>query len=478
MNVIVILNDSLRRDHINTYGVPAPWPRPGHEGEPFIETPNLDRLAAQSVLFDRCYVASYPTVPNRRDLFTGRWGFIETGWEPLLPGDVLLSQVLSRAGVVTQLYFDTLPMGGEAYNFMRGFDGWEFVRGQHGDAWVTAPLPITLPAPLHQLRGDSSRMGRILRNSFSRRYERDYMAPKTFSRALDWLEDNYKQPNFLLWIDTWDPHEPFDPPEYDYRRYADPEYAGPAIIYPQYGRSGYLTDAELNDIRARYAGEVTMVDRCLGYLLDKVHALGLDENTLIIHTTDHGYLLGEHDLIGKPGDLLGNLYESHCHIGLLVRHPDGTGARQRIPQIVQPPDIMPTILEYFGVETPDTVQGRSLLPMIRGEQAPLHEFAVSGRFIYEMPKDASDTSFQYDGMAGSRSHVCARTVTTERWSYICGPYDLRSELYDLDRDPAQQQDLIGERPEVARELRRALVGFLEGLGAKEPAIAPFRATEV
>lgn len=477
MNVIVIMNDSLRRDHINAYGVPPPWPRPGHEGEPFIHTPNLDRLAAESAIFDRCYIASYPTVPNRRDLFTGRWGFLETGWEPLLPDDVLLSEVLSAAGIVTQIFFDTLPMGGAGYNFMRGFDGWHFVRGQHGDQWVTAPFPIKMPAPLHMLRGDRAKMERILRNKFARRYERDYMAPKTFSAALDWLEDNYKQPNFLLWIDTWDPHEPFDPPEYDYARYADPTYEGPSIIYPQYGRTGYLTEAQLNDIRALYAGEVTMVDRCLGYLLDKVEALGLDRNTMIIHTTDHGYIMGEHDLIGKPGDLLGNLYEPHCHIGLLIKHPEGIGAGQRIPAIVQPPDIMPTILDYFGIAPPSTVQGKSLLPLMRGEVREQYEFAISGRFIYELPQGAEDTSFQFDGMAGSRSHVCARTITTKRWSYLCGPFDLPSELYDLEADPSQQHDVLAENPDVARVLRQTLIDFLETYGAREPAIAPFRPQE-
>lgn len=474
MNVIVVMNDSLRRDHINACGVPAPWVRPGHEGEPFVDTPNLDRLAANSAVFDRCYIASYPTVPNRRDLFAGRWGFLEAGWEPLRPNDVLLSEILGQAGIVTQLYFDTLPMGRAGYDFMRGFQGWEWIRGQHGDQLVTAPWPIRYSCLPHQMRGDLARMRRILRNSYKRRYERDYMAPKTVAAALDWLEENYMHDSFLLWIDTWDPHEPFDPPTYDHARYADPDYDGYAIIYPQYGRADYLTDAELNDIRARYAGEVTMVDRCLGYLLDKVHALGLDDSTAIIHVTDHGYLMGEHDLIGKPGDLLGNLYEPTCHVDMMIRHPAGIASGQRIPAIVQPPDVMPTILDFLGAEAPPTVQGKSLLPLMRGDVDRLHDFAISGRFIYESQEASTDTSFELDGMAGSRSEVCARTVTTERWSYICAPFDMRSELYDLTSDPDQLHDLIDESPGVARELRRTLIQFLVEHGAPEPGIAPFR----
>jgi arylsulfatase A-like enzyme len=474
VNVIFIMNDTLRRDHIAAYGLPAPWTRPGHEDEPFIETPNLDRLAAQSALFDRCYIASYPTVPNRRDLLTGRWGFLETGWEPLRPDDVLLPEVLSKAGILTQLFFDTLPMGSEGYGFRRGFAGWEWVRGQHHDHWITAPSdggPSCLP---HQLRGDDERMSRILRNSGVRHYERDYMAPRTFDAALDWLEDNYRQEDFFLWIDTWDPHEPFDPPPYDHARYADPAYDGYSIIYPQYGRSGYLTPAELNDIRALYAGEVRMVDRCVGFLLDKVHALGLDDNTLIIHTTDHGYMMGDHALLGKSGDLLGNLYEPTCRVGMFIRHPAGLASGKRIAAIVQPPDVMPTILDFFGLQIPASVQGQSLLPLMRGELDRIRDYAVSGRFIYEPQEGVADTSFEFDGMAGAQGEVCARTVSTERWSYICSPYDMPSELYDLSADPKQLQDLIDDRPDVAAKMHAAFLHFLEDEGAPEAGIAPFR----
>ena len=300
------------------------------------------------------------------------------------------------------------------------------------------------------------------------------MAPRTLAAAADWLEDNYRQDGFLLWVDTWDPHEPFDPPPFDQARYADPSYDGYGIIYPQYGRSTYLSEAELNDVRARYAGEVTMVDRWVGHLLDKVHALGLDENTMIVQITDHGYLMGEHDLIGKAGDLLGNLYEPTCHVGMLIRHPEGLAAGQRIPALVQPPDVMPTILDFLGVPIPDTVQGASLMPLMRGEATQVREQVLSGRFIYAPVAGVADTSFEFDGMAGSRSEICSRTLTTERWSYICAPYDMPSELYDLEADPTQQHNVIEQHPDVAAALYEALIRFLEDKGTPETGIAPFR----
>ena len=300
------------------------------------------------------------------------------------------------------------------------------------------------------------------------------MAPRTLAAAADWLEDNYRHDGFLLWVDTWDPHEPFDPPPFDHARYAEPGYDGYGIIYPQYGRSTYLSEAELNDVRARYAGEVTMVDRWVGHLLDKVHALGLDENTMIVHITDHGYLMGEHDIVGKAGDLLGNLYEPTCHVGMFIRHPQGLAAGQRIPALVQPPDVMPTILDFLGLPIPSTVQGASLMPLLRGEAAQVHEHALSGRFIYAPVAGVTDTSFEFDGMAGSRSEICSRTLSTERWSYICAPYDMPSELYDLAADPGQQHNVIEQHPDVAAAMFEALIRFLEAKGTPETGIAPFR----
>lgn len=145
MNVIFLMNDTLRADHINAYQRPAPWKRPGHETQPFIETPHLDRLAQQSALFDRCYVGSYPTIPNRHDIATGRFGFPTIGWEPLKPDEVVLAERLESRGYVSMMIFDTPPLANDDYNFTRGFTAWDWVRGQHRDRWITDPVDIPLP---------------------------------------------------------------------------------------------------------------------------------------------------------------------------------------------------------------------------------------------------------------------------------------------------------------------------------------------
>ena len=320
-NVILIMNDSLRRDHVNAYGVPPPWERPGHEGEPFICTPSLDRLAESAILFDRAYIASYPTIPNRTDLYTGRYGFAYRGWQPLEPDDVILPEIINLYGYTTALFFDTPPMGSGSYNFTRGYDAWQWIRGQHADRYITDPrVPTPIHADRHKVRNWEGTQ-RYLRNQARRRYEKDYIAPRTITAAMEWLEDNATLDGFLLWVDTWDPHEPFDPPPHYLAMYDDPDFRGQHLIFPQYGRCDYMTEEELDHVRALYAGEVTMVDTWVGYLLDMVERLGVLDRTLILHMSDHGHLFGDQGLEGKPGGQLGTLFEPTTRIPLMMRHP-------------------------------------------------------------------------------------------------------------------------------------------------------------
>lgn len=471
-NVILIMSDSLRRDHVNAYGMPAPWKRPGHKGQPFIRTPSLDRLAESAMVFDQAYIASYPTIPNRYDLYTGRNGFAYRGWQALEPDDVILPEIIKPHGYTSALVFDTPPMGGNGYNFMRGFDSWQWVRGQHADRYITDPrIPTLIHADRHKIRGwEAAKL--YLRNQGRRRYEKDYIAPRTFIKAMEWLEDNASLGGFLLWVDTWDPHEPFDPPLHYLALYDDPSYEGQEIIYPQYGRCDYMTDDELAHVRALYAGEVTMVDTWIGYLLDMVERLGLLDSTLILHMSDHGHLFGDHGLQGKPGGQLGTLFEPTTRIPLMIRHPDGLGAGRRIQPIVQPPDILPTILDFLGVPIPDTVQGKSIWPLVTGEVDGIHHCAFSGR--YAIGPVVAGVATRFDGFAGPDRITEPLTVTTEEWAFICAPKPWPSHLYKLRDDPDQLQDVIDEHPEVARELHEALLDFLAAMGAPPNRVAPFR----
>ena len=124
LNVVLLVADTFRRDHVGCYG--CDW----------IKTPNLDRLAAEGVVFDRAYTGSYPTVPCRKDVMTGRWTFPWTGWSPLEKDLKIIPQVMRTAGYTTQFVLDTPHLIKDGYNFDRGWHGWHWVRGQETDRWM------------------------------------------------------------------------------------------------------------------------------------------------------------------------------------------------------------------------------------------------------------------------------------------------------------------------------------------------------
>jgi len=434
MNIIQIVSDTFRRDFLGCYG------------NNWIHTEHLDKFARDSVIFDRAYIASFPTIPHRHDLFTGRYTFIYSTWAPLPRDEVILSQLLRQAGYVTMLIVDTYHMIRDAHYFDRGFDGWWWIRGQEHDRYMTNPPEVS--------EERQKALGRqYLQNVSLRRFEEDYFVAQTMTSAIKWLELNYDQhEKFFLHIDTFDPHEPWDPPRWYVEMY-NPEWKGgdvpggayiPGIERPA---ASELTEEQLNHLRALYAGEVTMVDRWIGRLLQKIDDLGLLEDTAIIFTTDHGTYIGEHNYVGKRP----RLYEEVAHIPLIIRLPDSLGAPSgRRDEIVQSPDIMPTILELAGVNIPPTVQGRSFLSVIRGESEG-RDFAVSSA-----------------SLAGQRLPDWI-TVTSKRWALLASQAEsgIKSELYDLSRDPGETRNLIEEESEVADELRSKMISLLRSLGTKE-----------
>jgi arylsulfatase A-like enzyme len=463
MNVIFIMNDSFRRDHLGCYG------------NSWIHTPNLDHFAEQAAVFEQYYIASYPTVPNRWDLSTGRFGFPFRGWQPLAPEDITWGHLLSDHGIHTQMIWDTPMLASDSYNYSRGFAGQTYVHGQKGDPWITNPsLDIRMPAQPHKILSMPS-LATYLRNMADRRYERQYCVGRTVSAAMDWLETNHNHDSFFLWVDMWDPHEPFDCPWYDYELYGNPGYTGDRMLYPEYGRPTYMDATELEDARHRYAGNCTLVDRWIGRLLDLAKRLGLLKNTLILWTTDHGHLFGEHDLQGKPGAELGILYEITAHIPLLVYHPEGLGAGERLRGIVQPPDILPSILEFLDIPVPQHVQGSSFWPLMRGETETRRRYAFSSRF----PPFAGDASYTpvegalFDGWKGSDRIVEPSTVTDSEWAFSCGTAGDASRLFHLPTDPEQERNVVENHPQVAERMRAAWLDFLGTHGAPRSRIGPY-----
>ncbi len=273
MNFVVIVSDTFRRDHLGCYG------------NDWIHTPNLDRLASESLVFDQARTASFPTVPNRRDVLTGRFTFTYCDWAPLPPDEVVIAEVMGEAGYTTMMILDTPHIVAHGYNFSRGFQGWEWIRGQEHDEWRTSPKDPELPCAPEKLRRPDTTVKQYLRNVSDRTSEEDYFVARTMRSAMRWLEENRDSKPFFLYVDTFDPHEPWDPPRWYVDLY-DPGYEVEEVIYPNYAPCDYLSEAELKHARALYAGEVSLVDTWVGRLLDRVDELGLRDDTVVIFTTD------------------------------------------------------------------------------------------------------------------------------------------------------------------------------------------------
>ncbi|QSO47397.1 sulfatase [Alicyclobacillus mengziensis] len=345
MNVICVLMDTFRRDHMSCYG------------NPWIQTPNLERFANEGARFENAYIGSYPCMPARQDLWTGRVNFLWRGWSPLEYDQDDLPTLVRQHGTTSMLITDHYHLwqyGSGNYHF--GFDGVDLIRGQENDNWITSPdIQIQYPAAPEKLNRN---WPKYFRNTAHFRTEEDYFAGQVFQKAMDWVESNKNLEQFFLLIDGFDPHEPFDPPA-GYADLYNPGYTGESIVWPRYGPADRFTADEVAQIHALYCGEITYVDHWFGKFHRKLEELGLMKDTMVIVTSDHGFLFGEHNWVGKHARIL---YEDIARTPLLIQSPEITpGVVYQNP--VQMADITPTILQALGIDPPTDMHGKSLIPL-------------------------------------------------------------------------------------------------------------------
>lgn len=366
MRCVFVLFDSLNRLALSPYT----------NG---VETPNFDRLARRAATFTKHYVGSLPCMPARRDLHTGRLSFFHRSWGPLEPFDDSLPEILRENGVYAHLSTDHYHYwedGGATYH--NRFDSYDMIRGQERDPWhgVVDPPLDDWRARFHP-RQVSGERGTTFHNYLANR-ERlsdpaDMPSAKTFSAGLDFMERNAGSDGWILQIETFDPHEPFFTPE-QYEAEITGGTFGPIFDWPPY-EPVRETDAEIEQLRIRYRALVRHCDDQLGRVLDQFDRLEMWDDTALILTTDHGFLLGEHDWWAKNRMYA---YEEISHVPLFLHVPKGPKRGARIGSLSQTIDVMPTILELFGIVPPPDVTGHSLLPCLGG--VPVRAHAVFGYF--------------------------------------------------------------------------------------------------
>ena len=443
MNVVLIIIDSLRTDHVGAYG--------GDRAQ----TPNLDSFASESLKFTRAYPEAAPTIPARRAIHTGVRSFPFRnwsprpdydvnlyGWRPIPEDQAVLSETLQADGYSTMLVTDTLHMFRPSYNFHRGFGVFEFIRGQERDLY--RPLSRTSERKLENslIGGPTARRTEdILRQYFAntsgRRKEEDWFSPQVFGRASEMLEAAKELQPFFMVVDSYDVHEPWDPPK-KYVDLYDDDYNGPEPYIPAYGSSDYLTGRQLERMRALYAAEVTMVDTWLGRFLQKAGDLRLDDNTLFVLLSDHGVMLGEHGIVGKKGSAT---YTELINLPFFIRHPEGKGAGEKSDYYASTHDIAPTVLGSLGIEPQQPMEGQDLTQILEGKE----------------PEERLHFTLGYD------DHVWSRD---DRYVMISRNDGSGARLYDMQEDPQQNNNIASANSAVVKRMFNEYV--LEDAGGPLP----------
>jgi arylsulfatase A-like enzyme len=394
-NLVLVVIDDARADHLGCYGYPRET------------TPNIDRIAQESVVFEQHFSQFPHTRPSTTSLFTGQYPDthgVRSMFEAI-PNGFTLVGALKAAG------FETAFISGSAIASPAMGLGEDF---EYVSARTLGPRKGVRKTPAR--RDPEQVLGELSR----------------------WLKDKEKK-RFFAYIHFLPPHQPYEAPAEMQRLFAHakPPYLWKGrFVYPEIepvykskpkGRA--RDEANLYDANLRYAdwgvGEVEK-------LLAKNHLL---DSTLLIITSDHGEAFGEHGYLGHRE----GLYDEHVHIPLLVRFPGGEAPVGRVRALSETVDILPTVLDLFALPFPTSVQGRSLVPLITGERRAVHDF------VFARAEGSPETYL----------------VRDQSWAMILFKGGKLRALYDLEHDPWQTRNVIGEQPQEARRLSEGFRRFAE-----------------
>ena len=473
MRTIMVMFDTLTRKFLPNYG--CEW----------TQLPNFHRLGEKCVRFDNFYAGSLPCMPARRELHTGKYNFLWRGWGPLEPFDRSCMEVLRANGVYTHLCTDHSHYwedGGGTYH--NRYDSWEGFRGQEGDRFVAHDVPAQIPEHRHPLNKTGLSVEQHYRNRIRQKTEEEMSGSRTVQAGLEFLREHTDRDNWFLQVECFDPHEPFYVPQKYRELYGLPEEE--TLNWPRYGKvpSGDYHD-DLENAEKEYAALMTFCDAHLGKILDFMDEHDMWKDTALIVNTDHGFLLGEHEWLGKnfppPFDEL-------VHLPFFLHLPgmEEGGSCEALASTV---DIAPTLLELFGVDAAPMgeLDGRSILPALQSgetirdwalfgvhggytgvtdgkvsylkaaadEEAPVYEYTLMptnlrGFFSEEQlirPEIA-------DGMRFANGVPCLKYPAYK----IYKSSRMGDRLYDLKKDPEQKKNLTGttEEPAARQLLTEAL----------------------
>lgn len=369
-NVVFILSDDHRYDFMGFTGK-VPW----------LETPAMDRLAAEGAYFPNAYVTTSLCSPSRASILTGLYSHTHTvvDNQAPVPDDLtFFPQYLQQEGYETG-YFGKWHMGDASDNPRPGFDQWISFKGQG-----------TYYSPTLNINGE--------RVSYS---DTTYITDLLTELAIDWLDEQNGEKPFFMYLSHKAVHADFKPAKRHLGRYQDmeiiypesfnmPKYEIPELPTSQYTGTplegeeyygdnrmpdwvknqreswhgvDYMYHGEMNfeEFYKRYTESLLAVDESIARVMDALEEKGILDETLIIYMGDNGFSFGEHGLIDKR-----HFYEESAKVPFLVRYPTVLKGGQVIEDMVQNIDVAPTILEVAGIQKPEHMHGASILPILKG----------------------------------------------------------------------------------------------------------------
>jgi arylsulfatase A-like enzyme len=388
-NVLLISIDTLRPDHVGCYGY-------GRD-----TSPNLDRLAAEGVLFENHISSTSWTLPAHAALFTSLadcvHGCVDT--DRRLPEELTtLAECFAAAGYETAGFFSG-PYLHPAFGLGQGFAHYENCASNakaldeaSPDKWAMDPA--------------------VMRDS-----HRDITSPRVYAAFHNWLVE-HQGDRFFAFVHLWDPHYDFIPPA-PYNTKFDPDYHGDIdgtnfITNPRI--EPHMPRRDLEHVIALYDGEIAWTDAHVGKILADLKQMNLLDETVIAVTSDHGTEFFEHNNKGHRT----TLFDEVIRIPFILRYPAALPRGSRVHAQTRLIDVAPTLLELAGLRWPCEVMGRSLLPLARGEAAPHDTVAVSE--LFSIGREI-------------------RSIRTLNWKFHDAKTRNLRFFFDLTRDPKEQRPL-------------------------------------
>ncbi|NIM14667.1 MAG: sulfatase-like hydrolase/transferase [Candidatus Aminicenantes bacterium] len=375
-NLMVITLDTMRADRIGVYGYTN------------AQTPNLDQLAANGIMFENCRAPVPLTLPAHCSIFTGRYPLghrvRDNGTFFLDEAEITLAEKMKTQGHQTVAVIASFVLLSK-FGLNQGFDVYD----------------------------DSLNIDQLITS-----FDSEIKADQVYTKFSKWLKKYQKQTQqekekFFAWIHFYDPHTPYEPPEHYKEKFG-------------------------SHLEALYDGEVAFTDLYVGKIIADLESAHLIDQTLIIIVGDHGEAFGEHNEFGHSFFC----YEENLRVPLVFYNPRLFLKPRRIKNRVNLVDIMPTVLEMYGQETPGTIHGKSFTNLLTGK------------------KDENQRTFYIESMHGKEEMGWAPLtgIIKDRYKYISLP---EPELYDLANDTKEKENLFWKKNQVARSLDKTLMNLVK-----------------